>query len=77
MSEIFSFPVAIIFLLLGIPLGNLLAKYTKEELKPGKIWFKIIILFCLIASVFALIFRNDFLLFSLLFIVIVTSRSLK
>ena len=67
----------IIVLLLGFPVGNLLAKYTKEELKKGQIWFKLIIIISLAISVTALILKNDFLLFSFLFIAIVTSRSLK
>lgn len=69
--------VSLIVLALGIPIGNFLAKITKEELRSGQKWFKIIIILCLIGAVFFLIFEEDALLFSLLFIAIVTSRSLK
>ena len=71
------FSIAILILGLGIPIGNLLVKYTREELKQGKKYFNWIILVCLVGSILALILKNDILLFSLLFITIVTSRSLR
>jgi len=77
MQEIIKIPAGIVFLVLGIPIGNLLARWTNEELKAGQKWFKIIIFFSLIGSVVSLIFGNDALLFTFLFIMIVTSRSLK
>ena len=64
-------------LLLGIPTGNLLAKNTSEELKSGKKWFILLIALCLIGSIISLVLRVDSLLFTFLFIAIVTSRSLK
>lgn len=69
--------IGILVLLFGFPLGSWLAKITKEELKEGQKWFKLIILVSLIGAIVSLIFRNDFLLFTFLFILIVTSRSLK
>ena len=77
MSEILNLLIGIVFLLLGIPIGSYLAKITKEELKPGQRWFKPIIVISLIGAVISLIARNDALLFSFLFIAIVTRRSLK
>ncbi|MBS3094747.1 hypothetical protein J4474_03710 [Candidatus Pacearchaeota archaeon] len=77
MHQLIQFLLIIFVLILGIPLGNLLAKYTKEELKQGKKWFILIILFCFVGVILSLILKNDYLLFSLLFIAIVTSRSLK
>lgn len=77
MKEIFQFLIAIAILILGIPIGNILAKNTKEELKDGRIWFITLILLCLIGVIISLIFRNDILLFTLLFIAVVTSRSLE
>jgi len=77
MQEIFKLLIGVAVLVLGIPIGNFLAKQTKEELKDGKKYFKIIISFCLIGGFIGLIFRNDVLLFSFFFIAIVTSRSLK
>ena len=69
--------MGIIILILGAPIGSYLAKITKEELKSGQKWFKIIIVVSLIGSIVSLIVRNDALLFSFLFIAIVTSRSLR
>ncbi|MEK6817194.1 MAG: hypothetical protein AABX80_00160 [Nanoarchaeota archaeon] len=77
MLEILNILIGIIILILGIPIGNLLAKYTKEELKDGKPWFKLIILIGLIGGLVGLIIGNDAVLFSFLFIAIVSSRSLR
>jgi hypothetical protein len=67
----------ILFLLIGIPIGNFLAKFTIEELDSGQKWFKIIIWICLVGAFFSLIFYKNILLFSFLFIAVVTSRCLK
>jgi len=77
MQEILKIIIGIAFLLLGIPIGSYLALKTKEELKTGQIWFKIIIVISLICSVISLIIKNDALFFSFLFIALVTNRSLK
>lgn len=77
MSNLFQIFISVLILILGIPIGNLLAKYTHEELKQGRKYFNWIILICLAGSILAIIFRNDSIFFSLLFIAIVTSRSLK
>jgi len=77
MNELIKILVGIVFLALGIPIGNFLAKMTKEELKGGKFWFKTIIITSLIGAIVGIILGNDTLLFALLFIAIVTSRSLK
>jgi uncharacterized membrane protein YfcA len=77
MQEIFKILIGAGVLVLGIPIGVILAKFTKEELKEGKFWFKLIIISSLIGAILGLIFRNDVLLFSLLFIAVVTSMSLK
>jgi uncharacterized membrane protein YwaF len=76
MLEILKILIGIAILLLGIPIGNLLAKKTKEELKAGQKWFRRIIIIALICSVIALVTKNDILFFSFLFIALVTSRSL-
>jgi len=73
----YTFVIGLILLALGIPIGNILARATKEELKQGKKWFKILIIICFLGALIFLIFRNDALLFTFLFIAIVTSRSLK
>lgn len=77
MQQIIKLLIGFCFLILGIPIGNILAKYTKEELKDGKRWFKLIILTGLIGGLIGAIIGNDALMFSLFFIVIITSRSIK
>jgi hypothetical protein len=77
MQQLYSLIIGISLLALGIPLGDILAKVTKEELKSGKKYFKILISICLIGGIIFLILENDALLFAFLFIAIVTSRSLK
>ncbi|MDP2672514.1 MAG: hypothetical protein Q8O84_01750 [Nanoarchaeota archaeon] len=76
MTEILNLLIGAIVLILGIPIGNVLAKYTKEELKDGRKWFNLLIFIGLIGGVVGLIIRNDALMFSFLFIAVVTSRSL-
>ena len=75
--EMMNLIFGVIFLLIGIPIGNFLAKITKEELKSGKKWFKWIVSVSLIGGFIGLIIKNDVLLFSFFFIAIVTSRSLS
>jgi len=76
-EQIYLLIIGIALLILGIPIGNLLAKITKEELKAGKKYFGILIVLSLIGAIVFLILGNDALLFGLLFIAVVTSRSLK
>ena len=77
MNEMINVIIGIIILLLGIPIGNFLAKITKEELKDGKFWFRLIIMISLISGFIGLVINNDVILFSFFFIAVVTSRSLK
>lgn len=77
MLEVFKLLIGIAVLLLGIPIGNYLARITKEELKSGRKWFKILVFVGLIGGFVGLIIGNDVLLFSFFFIAIVTSRSLR
>ncbi len=76
MGELFRLILGIIVLFLGIPIGNFLAKITKEELKDGQLWFRLIIISSGVGAILSLVFGNDFLLFGFLFMVLVTSRSL-
>ena len=69
--------IGILILLAGIPIGNYLAKNTKEELKSGQNWFKVIILISLVGGFIGLLINNDVLLFGFFFIAIDTSRSLE
>jgi len=77
MKEVLKLVIGIVVLVLGIPIGSLLTKWTKEELKEGRFWFKLIIIFSSMGAILSLIFKNDVLLFSFLFIAIVTSKSLR
>ncbi len=77
MQELYKLLMGVALLILGIPIGNLLAKITKEELRSGKKYFRILIILSLIGAVVFLILGNDAILFGLLFIAIVTSRSLR
>ncbi len=77
MQEIYNILIGISILLIGFFIGNILAKVTKDESKIGQRWFKIIIFICAIGAIITLILGNDALLFSFLFFMVVTSRSLK
>jgi uncharacterized membrane protein YfcA len=77
MQEGIKLLLGIAVLILGVFIGEILAKNTPEELKDGKKWFYFILITCFIGTIWSLIFRNDILLFTFLFIAIVTSRSIK
>lgn len=77
MEEIFKLLIGIVVLVLAFPIGELLARQTKEELKAGRKWFKIIIYLGLIGGLAGLLIRNDIIMFSFFFIALVTSRSLR
>lgn len=77
MNELYRIGIALGVLILGIPLGNLLAKMTKEELKKRRGLFKSLVLISGVGAIVSLILGNDVLLFGFLFIGIVTSRSLR
>jgi len=76
MQEIAKIILGIFVLFLGIPIGDFLYRKTKEEIKSGQKWFKIIILIGCLGAIISAVIQNDFLFFSFLFISIVTSRSL-
>jgi len=77
MLEMLKILIGVIVLILGIPIGNILAKYTKEELKDGRKWFNLLIFIGLIGGLIGAIIQNDSLMFSFLFIAVVTIRSLR
>ena len=76
MEEIVRLIIGVFVLILGIPIGNYLARITNEELKSGQKWFKLIVFVSMFIGFFGLIIYNDFMLFSGFFVAIVTSRSL-
>ena len=69
--------IGILFLLAGVPVGNFLAEKTKEELAENQKRFRTLIIISVSGSVAGIILKNDIVLFSFLFIAIVTSRSLR
>jgi len=75
MQEIFKLLIGVVFLVLAFPIGNILAKKTKEELKAGKMWFKLIVYASLAGGVVGMLIGDDVLMFSFFFMAIVTSRS--
>jgi hypothetical protein len=77
MQEIIKILIGILVLIAGIPIGIILAKLTKEELKQGQKWFKIILLISFIGGITGLIIKNDILLFSFLFMAIICWGSLR
>ena len=77
MEQIYLLIIGILILALGIPIGKLLAYSTKEELRSGKKWFKLLVIISSVGAIIFLILGNDTLLFGLLLIAIVTSQSLK
>ncbi len=77
MQQIYLWIIGILILALGFPIGSWLAKITKDELKSGQKWFRLLIIISSIGAIVSLILGNDVLLFGFLFIAIVTSRSLK
>jgi hypothetical protein len=77
MQELINLPIGIIALVLGVPIGNFLARMTKEELELGRRWFKLIIIVCLAGGFISLALGNDVMMFTFFFMAIVTSRSLK
>ena len=77
MQEIFKLLIGVVFLALAFPIGNYLAKKTKEELKAGRRWFKLIVFLSLAGGFTGLIIGNDVLMFSFFFMALVTSRSLR
>lgn len=76
MIELLKTLIGVGVLALGIPIGNILANQTKEELQSRQNYFMIIVWVGLIGGLAGLILGNDAIMFSLFFIAIVTSRSL-
>jgi len=77
MEEMIKLFISVFVLILGFPIGYYLAKNTKEELKSGQRWFRLIVIIGLVGGLIGLILGNDFLMFFCFFVAIVTSRSLK
>lgn len=64
--------LAILIALAGFPLGLFIAHCTKEELKPGRKWFKLILFVCVVIIFFAfMLLKDEILLFILLVIIFI------
>jgi len=73
--------ISVLILFLAVLIGFFLAKITREELKQGRIWFKILIFACLMAVIILTLLplENEIKMSSILslfFIIIATSVSL-
>lgn len=77
MQEIYQLLIGVVVLVLAFPIGKILARVTKEEIKAGKRWFKIIIYISLLGGAAGLLLGSDVLMFSFFFMALVTSRSLR
>jgi len=76
MEEILKLLVGAGIVFLGWPIGDFLKFLTRDEMKSGRKWFKLIVLVSLIGMAAGLFF-NDVLFFTFAFIAMVTSRSLN
>lgn len=77
MEEVYNLIIGVAVLILGIPIGNLLANSTKEELHKGRKWFNLLMILSLIGAVIFLFTKYDAIFFTFLFMTIVVSRSVK
>lgn len=77
MNELLVLIIGVLILVMGYFIGELLARFTKEELTAGRKWIRLVVFIGLIGGTAGLIVGNDFLLFGFFFIAIVSVRSLK
>lgn len=76
-NHMLSIFFTVLILLTAIPAGLLVAWLTKEELRDGRKWFKLIIALSLAGSVVFLVLKNEAVTLTLVYIAIATSMSLK
>jgi ABC-type sugar transport system permease subunit len=67
----------ILILLTAIPVGLLIAWLTKEELRDGQKWFKLIALLSCVGSVAFLMLKNEIVALSLVYMAIVSYMSVR
>lgn len=77
MNEWLQLLIGTFALVLGFPVGNILRKRTMDEQVQGKQYFIILTIIGLLGGITGLILRRDWMLFSFLFIAIVSSRSIR
>ena len=66
-----------ILIFVSIPVGYLIAWLARDELIIGRKWFKILMLISVIGIIAAYIFKEKVILFSFLFILIVSFISFR
>ncbi len=76
MQEWVKLIIGIFVLILGVPIGNLLKRYTQDEQRIGQPWFKILVYIGLFGGLIGLIIKKDWVMFTFFFIAIVSSKSL-
>lgn len=76
MDKTLSLIIGVVALVLAFPIGRLLAHLTKEELKDGQVWFRILTFVGLLGGLLGLILQIDWMLFFSFFIAIISSQSL-
>ena len=54
----YEYIIAVVVLLLGWLIGEILARATKEELKSGKRWFEIIIISGIVGVLMSLYYKK-------------------
>jgi hypothetical protein len=77
MDALLQLGIGMLALVVSFFLGGTIAKIAKDELKIGHKWFEVILLASFLGAILSLIFLNDVLMFSFLFILIFTFRSIN
>jgi RsiW-degrading membrane proteinase PrsW (M82 family) len=75
MIGVVQYSLGILILILAFPIGVLLARFTKEELKSGQKYFKVLIGVCVFGLIVSLIIQKIELVFMSLFTGIVAGMS--
>ena len=76
MEEVVKLLIGVGVLIFAFPLGNFLRNLTRDEQKAGQPWFFILTILGFVGGIVGLIILEDWLLFTSLFVAIVSSRSL-
>lgn len=77
MNEWLQLTIGTLALIMGFPIGNILRKKTMDEQVQGKKYFILLTIIGLLGGIFGLILKKDWMLFTFLFIAIVSSRSIR
>ena len=77
MNEFIQIGFGVLSLIIAFFLGKFVASISKDELHMGHKWFETILLISFLGVISSAIFRNDALMFTFLFILVFTSRSVR